>query len=205
MRLVSKIFLAGTGALVCASAATAAGQPTNVLRIAMPDGTVQRVRYTGNVPPRIVVIPAARRMAPVAIVRPDFAAQFRMLDRIAADMDRRFILARRQAAAMASQRRMAGGPVTLIRAQGEPPGAIHYSFVSMSNGASICSRTVQITSLGPNQPPKVVSQTSGNCGGQGSQMRRSTVAPSERASPVAVKPGPPRKPAAQEVKVRDTV
>jgi hypothetical protein len=144
-------------------------------------------------------------MAPVAIVRPDFAAQFRMLDRMAAEMDRRFILARRQAAAMASQRRAAGGPVTLVRAQGEPPGAIHYSFVSMSNGASICNRTVQITSFGPNQPTKVVSQTSGNCGAQSSQMRRPTAAPSERAKPVSAKAGPPNKPAAQAVKVRDTV
>lgn len=204
MRLVSKIFLAGAGAIGCASAATAAGHTTNVLRIAMPDGTVQRVRYTGDVPPRIVVIPAARRVVPVAIVHPDFAAQFRMLDRMAADMDRRFTLARRQAAALASQRRAAGGPVRLVRAQGGPPGAVHYSFVSMSNGANLCSRTVQITSLGPNHPPKVVSQISGNCGAQGSQLRKTT-APPVRARPIPAKSRPPKNPAAQTVKVRDTV
>src|ERR1044072_5398485 len=110
MRLISKIFLAGTAVLAGTSAATAAGQTTNVLRIAMPDGTVQRVRYTGDVPPQIVIIPATRRVVPVAIVHPDFASQFRMLDRMAADMDRRFALARRQATALASQRRAAGGP-----------------------------------------------------------------------------------------------
>ena len=46
-----------------------------------------------------------------------------------------------------------------------PAGTMSYSFSSTSTDNGTCSRSVQVTSLGSGQQPKVVSKTSGDCDG----------------------------------------
>ena len=58
-----------------------------------------------------------------------------------------------------------------------PAGTVQYSFVSSSSGNGNCSRSVQLTSFGPDQPPKVVSQSSGDCAGVGTPSRPSSAMP----------------------------
>src|SRR3546814_14407058 len=45
-----------------------------------------------------------------------------------------------------------------------PAGTVSYRFVSTSTGNGTCSRSIQVTSLGADQQPKVVSSSSGDCG-----------------------------------------
>jgi hypothetical protein len=55
------------------------------------------------------------------------------------------------------------GKIDLTALRSLPPGTVSYSFVSTTNGGSTCSRSVQVNSLGSGQPPKVVSNSSGDC------------------------------------------
>jgi hypothetical protein len=45
-----------------------------------------------------------------------------------------------------------------------PPGSQSYSFVSTMSGSGVCTRSVEITSMGNGAAPRVVSHSSGNCG-----------------------------------------
>jgi hypothetical protein len=96
----------------------------------------------------------------------------------------------RQAAMMASQPAAPDGKIDYAAFGKLPTGTVHYSFVSMSssNGGT-CTRSTQITSQGPNLQPKMISQTSGDCG-----------AASLRTTP-AVRGVAPAGPKAIEVKV----
>src|SRR3546814_20759595 len=94
---------------------------------------------------------------------PGITATFALFDRSAADMDR-------QMDAMVRQARM----VEAAAARGATPdraafgtlsaGTVSYRFVSTSTGNGTCSRSIQVTSLGADQQPKVVSSSSGDCG-----------------------------------------
>lgn len=70
MRLTRPLLAAGAAALVGA-AALAEAPRTHLLRVALPDGRTQIVRYTGDVPPRVVLV----------------ADPFAAIDRMAAQMD----------------------------------------------------------------------------------------------------------------------
>lgn len=70
----------------------------------------------------------------------------------------------RQVAALQAQPLHPDGQFDLAAMGNLPAGTIRYSFVSTSSANGTCSRSVQVTSLGAGQPPKVVSNASGNCG-----------------------------------------
>ena len=88
-----------------------------------------------------------------------------MLERIAADMDRRFASLFRQAELAAAAPAAAGGvPGLNLAAAGRlPAGAVSYSFVSTSDGRGTCSRSTRITSLGSGKAPRVETRLSGDC------------------------------------------
>jgi hypothetical protein len=44
-----------------------------------------------------------------------------------------------------------------------PPGARHYEFVSTSSASGACISSIEMTSCGFDQKPKIVSTSSGNC------------------------------------------
>ncbi|MFD2500464.1 hypothetical protein ACFSTI_18560 [Rhizorhabdus histidinilytica] len=64
MRLVRTAIIAGVATAALAGAAFAAGDDNKVMLIAMPDGSVQHVRYQGSVAPQVVLVAAP---APVSL------------------------------------------------------------------------------------------------------------------------------------------
>lgn len=170
--LAGAVALAGVG-----SAAVAANAHEHVLKVALPDGSVEQIRYSGDVAPRILVLPVrAMPMAPIAMFD---AAPFAMFDQIAAEMDRQTDAMLQQAAAMTVQPATVDGKIDTTAFAKMPAGTVHYSFVSTSTGDGTCSRSIQVTSFGPGQQPKTVSQSSGTCADGGK------VVPAAKASPLA--------------------
>jgi len=156
MRRITKLLVAGAGALTLAGVAVAAADNAHVMKVVMPDGSVAQIRYVGDTPPQVVAVPAAQVM-PVAMADP-----FAMMDRIAYEMDRRMDAMLQQAAAI--QQAAPNGQLSEAALKSMPPGTVSYSYTSYSsgNGAS-CSQSVQVTSLGANQAPKVERQSQGDC------------------------------------------
>jgi hypothetical protein len=173
MRVSLRTMLAGGAAVLAAvslSPAMAADGRVHVLTVQLPGGGVEQIQYTGDVAPRIVLVPvAAPTMAP-----DPFAA-----------MQQISLMMRQQEAAMLLQvQALAATPDAAP--PGLPPGASGYSFVSTMSGSGVCMHSVRITYSGGNTAPHVVSNTSGNCGsGHGAQ------APTEVNTPTpAVRPTP---------------
>jgi hypothetical protein len=166
MRKVRTAVLAGLATIAAAGAAVAATEDTHFLNVAMPDGSVARIEYKGDVAPKVIVAPTARTVLPVAMLDPFEMAPFAMFDRIAAAMDAQADQMIRQAAALQAAPAGADGKVDLAAFGDLPAGTVHYSFVSSSSGNRTCSRSVQVTSLGAGQAPKVVSNSAGDCIGK---------------------------------------
>jgi hypothetical protein len=156
--------LAGLASLALAGTAMAAAAKDHVLNVALPDGSIEHIHYTGDVAPRIAIAPADQAMLPIA-----FGDPFADFDRIAAAMDRQMNAMMRQASTMAALPVSADGKVDEAAFAKLPAGTVHYSFVSTSTGKGTCSRSVQVTSFGANQQPKIVSQSSGDCSAMGVQ------------------------------------
>ena len=172
MRLFFKT-LVGAGVLAAIAGTAIAADRVHVLRVAMPDGSVAQIRYLGDVPPQIVVAPVA---APG-----DADSPFAMMDRIAFEMDRQADAMLRQVAAMRAAPPAMGGQLDRAVLAAMPAGAVHYSMTSFSTGSGgTCNRSVQVTSLGSGQPPKVVQRSSGDCSAVATRTPTPAV---ERAAP----------------------
>ena len=115
-------------------------EQAHVLNIRLPNGQVEQIRYTGKVPPTVILAPDAA-MAPAF----GFGSPFAMLERMSADMDR-------QAAALFHD-------VDAI-----PMNAGGFGVIPAMSGPGVCMRSVQVTYTGDGRAPHVVSQTSGDCG-----------------------------------------
>jgi hypothetical protein len=154
MRTTRVAILTGAAAIVLAGfagMANAQTERTHVLTLRLPNGQIERVEYTGDVPPTVILDPAAPRRAfndPVSFgAPPPFGVTdpFAMLDRISAEMDR-------QAAAL------------FKRFDGlAAPDHAGFGVLPAMSGPGVCMRSVQVTFGGNGQAPHVVSQTSGNC------------------------------------------
>ena len=162
MRKIRTAVLAGVAAVTAIGTALATSHGSHVLKVGLPDGTVARIEYEGNVAPKVTVMPASS-VAPIAWLDPFEPTPFTLFDRIAADMDRQSDLMMRQVRALPLPAMADDGKIDLTVLRSLPPGTVSYSFVSTTNGGSTCSRIVQVTSLGSGQQPKVVSNSSGDC------------------------------------------
>jgi hypothetical protein len=174
MRTIPVLLFAGGAALAAAAAVAATSAPrTHVLTITFPSGAVERFTYAGDAPPRVSLDSAAVPLADAASW--DMSAPFADLDRMAAQMDREMAGLRK---AMVS-----GVPNGLqtVGLSGMPAGAESYSVVSTISGGRACTRSVEVTSQGAGQAPRVVSQTSGDCGGPAAAPS----APTPSATPAA--------------------
>src|SRR4051812_33127031 len=89
----------GGAAVAAAPKAETAARDVHVLRVAMPDGSVQQVRYTGDVAPTLVFVPV-RRIAAAPAAIDDMLAPLAGFDRMFAEMDREIDAMLRQAASM---------------------------------------------------------------------------------------------------------
>lgn len=189
MRITLKAGLVLVSSFALASAALAAATASKVhnLMVALPDGSVQHIRYTGDVAPQVVILPAAAAMAPIAMFDA-FDAPFARMDRMMAEMDRQSDAMLREAA-LAARAGNAKPGLNLAVAGQLPAGTISYSFVSTSSGNGTCSQSVQITSYGANQQPKVLRRTSGNCSAVQSRAIPDRALPATQVQPDKALPG----------------
>jgi hypothetical protein len=168
--------------LIGAVAYAADAPKTHVLTIPLPNGGVEQIRYTGDVAPTVVFrqgSPAAAAWAsPFGPGSP-----FAVLDRIQAEMDRQMAAMMQHPLVMPPMPQVAGGRLQQVTAGAIPPGAQSYSVVSTVSGGHACMQSVEVTSQGPGQAPKVVRRSSGDCGA-------AQTAPAAPAAPaVAIPPG----------------
>jgi len=164
MRTVRTAFLASAAALAVAGAtglALAATPVFHTMTIRLPGGGVEHIRYTGKVAPSVAFVSGP---AVANIGYWDAAWPFADFDRISAMMDRQFAQMMDQARAL--DQMAASGGLNEAVLKDAPPGTSSYSMVTTVGGNGVCSRSVQITSSPGGGKPKVVSQSSGNCGSQ---------------------------------------
>jgi hypothetical protein len=187
-RLTRNAALAGLASLAVAGAAWAAETPAKpqvqVMEVALPDGGVARISYSGAIAPQVTVAPAAKGALPAGLDARFDMGPFAAMDRIMADMDARAATMLREmrdmevrmaAAARAAETgdpqvmRWASlpgfGPAAApIAVASLPPGAVSYSAVTTVNGGRSCTQTVQVTRSAADAAPQVVRRASGDCG-----------------------------------------
>jgi len=152
-------------AVVLAGAAVAAAPKSHVMNVPLPDGSVARVEYAGDVAPKVTFAPRAMSdMADMAgwgaqtMPFPSFAGFDRMIEQ----MERQSQEMVRQAQQMARQ--PATGAAPYVAAYGNmPAGQTSTTVVTISNNGKTCTRSTEIVSQGPGKPPKVTSNASGSC------------------------------------------
>jgi len=190
MRTATKLLLAGAGIVAAAGAAVAASDRGHVLNVALPDGSIARIHYVGDVAPQVVMAPSADPM-PVAFVAAD---PFAMFDQISYAMDRQMDAMLRQASALSAIAPGPDGKLSQAALQSLPAGTVSYSYTSFSSGnGGSCSQSVQVTSLGTNQAPKVVKQSSGDCSAMNTRQATPAVQQAKPAAP-ALTPASLQKP-----------
>ncbi|WP_395392030.1 hypothetical protein WBP07_14285 [Novosphingobium sp. BL-8A] len=190
MRMPSKKYLLGAAALAVlgAGVAEAATAKLHTMNVNAPDGSVVQVQYSGDVAPRIEVVPADQAQA----ARPVMADPFAEMDRISAIMDARMNAMMQQAAMMQAhaaqmqQQAVAQGDGQQGDGQqgmpgmvmvGDMPKGAHVTYYSSSTDANGCTRSVSYSSDGSGTAPKMTQAASDSC---------EAVAPSTKAIPAKV-------------------
>jgi hypothetical protein len=157
MRFSRTTILAGAAVLLAAGTAAAAAETLHTMNVALPDGSVARIEYAGDVAPTVSVAPVTA--VPVAFVDP-----FAQLDRMAAYMEAQHrammqqVVAMRQAAVHATAG--APGQMTVV---GDLPAGTHFTYVSSTTDASGCTQTVRYSSDGSSAQPRVTRTSAGSC------------------------------------------
>ena len=163
MNLPRRIVLAGVAAVAVGGVAIAAAKSGHVLTFRLPDGSVEQIRYIGDVAPTVrfeaPVTPASVTAAPDPLFSAD--AGFARLQQMSAEMDRQTAAMLRAMAAGPAP----GGPGGFVNAGfgRMPAGAKSFTTVSTLSGSGVCTRSVEYTSTGDGKPPQVVSRASGDC------------------------------------------
>ena len=135
MKIVRNALLVGAaGAALLGLVGMAQAKPPAVheLRIALPGGAVETIRYTGDVAPKVSVLPVSMNDAAFMPMSLAFAPDpiFAQMDRISAMMDRQAALMIRQAeTAMPDANRPLNAAFSNL-----PAGSEAYSFVSTMSG-----------------------------------------------------------------------
>src|SRR3954470_16097682 len=158
------ILVAGAAAAI-AGTALAATSNSHVMNVSLPDGSVARVEYVGSVPPKVTVAPAPVAGDAWMSGLPSFAG----FDRMFEQMDRQMRQIEQMARQSIGTRGIIPGtaPGMNVASYGNlPAGADSVSVVSLSNGASTCTRTTEVVSQGPGKLPKVTTNVSGNGGAE---------------------------------------
>jgi len=148
MRTPRIALLTGAAAVVFAGfagMAEARTPETHVLSLRLPGGQIEQVRYTGDVPPTVVLAPEA-----MTTTFGPFSP-FGMLEQMTAAMDQ-------QAEALLQNIDALRMPDAGVPSDGG------YEMVPALSGPGVCTSSIQITYTGNDQAPHVVSRTSGDCG-----------------------------------------
>lgn len=165
MRSLTTLLLAGVGSLAFASAVSA--QTVHHMTIRLPDGVVEQIEYTGNVPPRVEIVPVTTLDSGLGPFWGAGDPVFAQFQQIAAAMDREADAMLQQAGAMLAQ--SPGNAMWRIDTRDLPPGTQSYSFSEVLGPNGMCSRSITI-SPGPNGRPHAVKHQSGDCGGNGTDV-----------------------------------
>lgn len=162
VRKLPAFAFAGIAAAALAGGALAASPKTHVMNVPLPDGSVARVEYVGDVAPRVTVAP--RPMADAAgawaMPFPSFAG----FDRMFAQMRQRSheMMQRAQEVSRGPH----GAAQTVASYGNMPAGQSSTTIVSISNNGQTCTRTTEVVSQGAGKSPRVTSNASGQCGGE---------------------------------------
>lgn len=202
MRLKRTLVFAGIASALAGVTAVAAAdrQPVHVMNVAMPDGQVEQIRYTGNVAPRILFRDVAAPDVAASFMDSAFGpdSPFAMMDRISAHMDRQMAGMMQQAAMM---QRMSPAQLSQAMLAGAPKGANgSFTMISTTSDGG-CTRTVRMTSDGTNQQPRVQRTSAGRCDSAVADPQALTptaaTAPAAAPAPIvpAVLPATPARPA----------
>lgn len=160
MRKLPEAVLAGIASLVVAGTAVAASRDMHSMNVSMPDGTVAHILYHGDVAPKVRLEPAQTEMP----VLKGFDWPLSSFDRLSAELDRQATLMFRQAAELSKVPWQDGSTLqNLASVNGLPGGSMDYYEATTTTTNGSCTRTVHMTSTGPNQAPKVNASVSGNC------------------------------------------
>jgi len=156
--------IAASPAATSSKAASPKTAKTHVMNVPLPDGSVARVEYVGDVAPKVTVAP--RTMAamgdwgPQMMPFPSFAGFDRMIE----EMQRQSQEMMRRAQEMARRPAGAPGAAPYIASYGDMPvGQSSTTIVSVSNNGVTCTRATEVVSQGPGKPPKVTTNVSGKC------------------------------------------
>lgn len=166
MKKIAAMVVGGI-AVGLAGSAVAASRNMHVLNVALPDGAIAHVQYSGNVAPKVTIEPA---MTPDGAWMP--FPSFASFDRMIAQMNRQSEAMIRQAQQMARQPGAVGATPYVASFGNMPVGMTSTTVVSYSNGRSSCTRTTETVSQGVGKPPKVTSSVSGNCGASAAPVQR---------------------------------
>lgn len=148
MRFARTTILAGGAALLLAGTAAAAAEKLRTMNVALPDGSVAQIHYSGDVAPQVSVQPVDA--VPVVYVDP-----FAEFEQLAAYMEAQQQAMMQQVAAM-QQAAAQGGTAAL-------PAGVHYTYVSSTTDANGCTQTVQYRSDGSGAQPQVTRASAGAC------------------------------------------
>lgn len=160
MRSLTTLLLAGIGSLAFASAVSA--QSIHHMTVRLPDGSVEQIEYTGNVPPWVEIVPVTTLDSGLGPFWGSGDPVFAQFQQVAAAMDREAAAMMQQAAGILAQ--SPARQMWRIDTRDLPPGAQSYSFSEVVGPNGMCSQSMTI-SRGPNGKPHVVSHKYGNCGG----------------------------------------
>jgi hypothetical protein len=164
VRMLPALAIGGVAVSLAGSAFALAAPKTHVMNVNLPDGSIARVEYVGDVAPKVTVAPPryAGAVGPRAMSFPSFAG----FDRMMAEMQRRSDEMMRQAQEM-SRQPTTGAAAPYIASYGNlPAGQSSTTVVSVSNNGVTCTRTTEVVSQGPGKAPKVTSSASGQCDGK---------------------------------------
>jgi hypothetical protein len=161
--------------------ALAAAPAFHDMTLDIPGGGIAHIRYIGDTPPKVNFVRSETALAPAAFG--PSASPFAELDRISALMDA-------QMAEMMLHARM----MQQAAMQQVPFGASgEGGLIQAGSGQGFCMHSVQITSDG-RSAPKVVSQTSGNCGAEAKPAAPAAAAGQSAPDPlqaISYRPAPP--------------
>jgi hypothetical protein len=153
MRFARTTILAGGAALLALGSAAYAADKIHTMNVALPDGSVAQIHYTGDVAPTVAV-------APADAVSVAYADPFAELDRMAAYMEAQHQAMMQRVAAMQAAAQAGANGVTLV---GDLPPGTRFTYVSSSTDANGCTQTVEYSSDGSSRQPKVTRTSAGSC------------------------------------------
>lgn len=155
MRITRTTILAGGATLLLAGTAAAAAGKLHTMNVALPDGSLAQIEYTGDAAPRVSLQPADE----VAVAYSD---PFAEMERMAAYMEAEHQAMMRQVAQLEQTAAQGAAPGSVTLVGGLPAGA-QYAFVSSTTDANGCTQTVQYSSDGSGAQPRVTRTSAGSC------------------------------------------